>query len=114
MTEPVSTFTAAVIYPKIVTFATAMLPALLGSILGMRIYPERTWKAHATAIFAAGCLSYYGVGGLADYFDFKAGLFLELCKFVVGLYGFTVVLTLSVQIPLAIAGLRAKYTGGTQ
>lgn len=115
MAEPVSTFSAAVaaLMPKVLTFATAMLPALLGSILGMRIYPERTWKAHVTAIFAAGCLSYYGVGGIADYFNWKPGLFLELCKFVIGLYGFTIVLTLSVQIPLAIAGLRAKYTGGT-
>jgi hypothetical protein len=119
MAEPISTGLASIgaalkaFAPALYNFATAMLPALLGSVLGTRIYPERTWKTHATAIFAAGCLSYYGVGGAADYFKWSPGLFLELCKFVVGLFGFTIVLEAAKQIPLAISGLRSKFFGGT-
>lgn len=119
MAEPISTGLASIaaavkaVAPTFYNFVAAMLPALLGSVLGMRIYPERTWKTHATAIFAAGCLGFYGVGGAADYFGWHAGLFVDLCKFVVGLFGFTLVLEIAKQIPLGIAGLRAKFTGGT-
>jgi len=119
MAEPISTGLASIgaalkaLAPSVYNFATAMIPAVLGSMLGTRIYPERTWKTHVTAIFAAGCLAYYGVGGAADYFKWQQGLFLDLCKFVVGLFGFTIVLEMAKQIPLAIAGLRTKFFGGT-
>ena len=119
MAEPISAGLASIaamikaFAPTVYGFAAGMLPAILGSLLGARIYPERTWKTHITAIFAAGCLAYYGVGGAAEYFNWKPGFFLDLCKFVIGLFGFTIVLEAAKQIPLAIAGLRTKFFGGT-
>lgn len=119
MAEPISTTLASVgaalkaFAPTVFNFAAAMIPAVLGSMLGTRIYPERTWKTQVSAFLAAGCLAYYGVGGAADYFKLQPGLFIDLCKFVVGLFGFTIVLETAKQIPLAMAGLRAKFFGGT-
>jgi hypothetical protein len=118
MAEPISTTLASIaatlkaFSPTIANFLTSILPTTFGALLSMYVYKDRKWYEQLISWAAAIGLAHYGVGAAAEYFNWKEGFFLNGCRVFVGIYGLAIVMEMAKQVPLGLAGLRAKITGG--
>ena len=80
--------------------------------MSVYIYRDRKWWEHGLAWPMALGLSYWVVGGVAEYFSYKEGFFLHALGVFTGTFGVSILMQVAQQLPLAADGARVKWFGG--
>jgi NO-binding membrane sensor protein with MHYT domain len=92
------------------------IPGAIGSALSLYVNKEKTQqmsKLELVCVFIFGiALAHYLGGAAIEYSKLDAsGLIADAIKLTVGLLGMATLTNVMSQLPLAIAGLRKKWTG---
>lgn len=94
----------------------ASIPAAIGSLLSLYVSKDRTahmkrWELFF--VFISGiALAHYLGGAAIEYSNIDPhGLISDAIKLTIGLLGMATITNVFAQLPLAIEGLRKKWTG---
>lgn len=94
----------------------ATIPAAIGSLLSLYVSKEKTAAMKRSELFLVFCfgiaLAHYIGGAAIEYSKIDAhGIIADAIKLTVGLLGMATLTNVMAQLPLAIEGLRKKWTG---
>lgn len=94
----------------------ATIPAAIGSLLALYVGREKTSamkRSELFFVFISGiALAHYLGGAAIEYSKIDPhSLIADSIKLTIGLLGMATITNVSAQIPLAIEGLRKKWTG---
>ena len=94
----------------------ATIPAAIGSALSLYVSKDKTQtmsRVELVSVFMFGiALAHYLGGAAIEYSKLDPhGLIADAIKLTVGLLGMATLTNVMAQLPLAIAGLRKKWTG---
>lgn len=95
---------------------SATIPAAIGSALSLYVSKDKTsamGKIEIFCVFLFGvALAHYLGGAAIEYSKLDAhGLIADAIKLTVGLLGMATLTNVMIQLPLAVEGLRKKWTG---
>jgi uncharacterized membrane protein YeiH len=118
MAEPVSTSVGVfagikALAPALVNFLTATAATTFGALVSVYVYRERKWWEHVAAWPIGLGLSYWVVGGIAEYTGINQPFFIHACSVLTGVFGVAILMEGAKQIPLAADAARVKWLGGT-
>lgn len=94
----------------------ATIPAAIGSLLSIYVSKEKTAAMKRWELFFVFCsgiaLAHYLGGAAIEYSKIDAhGIIADAVKLTIGLLGMATITNVFAQLPLAIEGLRKKWTG---
>lgn len=94
----------------------AAIPAAIGSLLSMYVSKEKTAAMKRWELFFVFCmgiaLAHYLGGAAIEYSKIDPhGIMSDAVKLTIGLLGMATITNIFAQLPLAIEGLRKKWTG---
>ena len=101
---------------KLTGWIGAAIPAAIGSALSLYVSKDKTalmTRVELFVVFMFGiALAHYLGGAAIEYSNIKTdSIIADAIKLTVGLLGMSTLTNVMAQLPLAIAGLRKKWTG---